>query len=352
MANETFFENVGRLFFTRRSVRELEGKVNAAGIDMPADAFAGYIALNVIVVSLLLTLLLVLYGPAADFLTGVVEGILIIELPLAVIGVALFIILIAVIYASSRVLLSTYLLLKTENRRNLLEMTLPDFLMLVASNIKAGMTLDQAMWYAAKPEFGLLSQEVKRSVKSSFSGESMEDSLDNLASRFDSRIFTRTILLLKQASASGGELTDVLESTAEDVRNTLIMKKEIAASLVLYEIFVLFAAVVGTPFLFAVSHKLIEVFERLYPYMPTTEAGFGYLAGISFAGPQIGSAEFFFFTIPVIFITALISSFIISAIRTGSKGQGLKYFPFVLVASLLVYWFVSTSLASFFSSFA
>lgn len=352
MANETFFENAGRLFFTRKSVRDLEGKINAAGIDIPADAFAGYIALNVIVIALLITALVVLYEPTASFITKTTADLLTVELPLAAIGVVLFIIMVGIVYASARVLLSTYLLLKTENRRDQLEMSLPDFLMLVASNIKAGMTLDQAMWYGAKPEFGLLSVETKKAVKGSFSGESLEDSLDYLAGRFDSRVFKRTILLLKQASASGGELTDVLESTAEDVRNTLIMKKEIAASLVLYEIFVLFAAVVGTPFLFAVSHKLIEVFERLYPYMPTTEAGFGYLSGISFAGPQISSLDFFYFTIPVIFITSLISSFIVSAIRTGSKNQGLKYFPFVLVASLLVYWFVNTSLASFFSSFA
>lgn len=352
MANENFFENIGRFFFSRENVKDLKKRINAAGIDMPADSLSGYIAINVIVVSVLLTVLAVLYQPTAELITETAGGLTGMEIPLAALAVIIFAVATAVVYLTARTLLSTYLLLKTENRSNALESVLPDFLMLVASNIKAGMALDRAMWYAAKPEFGLLSEEVKKSVKGSFSGESLESSLDYLAGRFQSKVFKRTILLLKQATTSGGELTDVLESTADDVRETLIMKKDIASSLVLYEIFVLFAAIVGTPFLFAVSQKLIEVFERLSPYMPKTDTGFSYFSGISFGAPQISSAEFLYFTIPVIFITSLISSFIISVIKTGSKNQGLKYFPFILMLSYLVYWLVSTSLASFFSAFA
>ena len=244
-----------------------------------------------------------------------------------------------VVYFATMAMVTSYMLMKADDRRKKLESMLPDFLALVASNIKAGMTLDQAMWYSAKPEFGLLSVEVKSLIKSSFSGESLGNSLDVLASRFDSKVFKRTILLLKQATATGGELTNVLDKTAEDVRNTLIMKKDIAASLVLYEIFVLFAAIVGTPFLFAVADRLIGVFEKLGPQsglasIPQGAGGvFGALSAVKFAGPIISSSDFFWFSIPTIFVTALISSYMVSVIRTGSNGQGMKYFPFVLVLS-------------------
>ena len=79
---------------------------------------------------------------------------------------------------------------------------------------------------------------------------------------------------------------------------------------------------------------------------------FGPLSTLSFQGPIISSTDFFYFTIPIIFVTSLISSFIISAIRTGSRTQGLKYFPFVLILAYLVYWVVSTALSSFFATFA
>ncbi|HSB47320.1 MAG TPA: type II secretion system F family protein [Candidatus Bilamarchaeum sp.] len=354
MANETLFESVGRLFFSRERVKSLEKELNIAGVNIPADSFAGYMSLNVIIVSLFLTALLLVYPPAVDGISGFAKQY--IELPLPLIGIFVLVIALIVVYLATTTLVSSYLLMKADDRRAKLENTLPDFLSLVASNIKAGMTLDQAMWYSAKPEFGLLSIEVKARIKSSFSGQSLEDTLDQLGGRFDSKVFKRTILLLKQATATGGELTNVLERTADDVRNSIIMKKEIAATLVLYEIFVLFASVVGTPFLFAVASKLIEVFERISPAagsagnIPSSGGVFTTFSNIKFAGPIISSADFFWFSIPTIFVTALISSFIVSVIRTGSKSQGMKYFPFVLLTSYLVYWLVTSAVDSLFAT--
>ena len=344
MAQSTLFEFSGRLFFTRERVLKLEREMAAAGMDIQPEAFAGYLAINVIVVSVILTIVLMLYPQTSSTLVSFVNGIVGFSLPAAVTGIGLFFIMLGFVYLSTITLLSTYLIMKTENRRNLLESNLPDFLTLVASNIKAGMTLDQAMWYSAKPEFGLLSDEVKSTVKSSLSGESLGSALDKLAMRFDSKVFARTISLLKQASATGGELTEVLERTTEDVRNTNIMRKEIAASLVMYEIFVLFAAVLGTPFLFAVSQRLVEVFEKL----PKAESNI--FGSFGFSGSIITSSDFLYFTIPTIIVTSLFSSFIVSVIRSGTRSQGLKYFPFVLVGALLVFWLVSYVLGVFFSS--
>jgi flagellar protein FlaJ len=355
MSNENLFESAGRLFFTRDRIKQLEREISTAGINMPADSFAGYVALNVVILTMFLTLLILFYPPTNQLLNDIVSQYA--QIPFILLAVLVLIMSLVSVYLATMALLSTYMLMKADDRRRKLETALPDFLTLVASNIKAGMTLDQAMWYSAKPEFGVLSDEVKSNIKSSFSGESLEDTLDTLSSRFDSKTFTRTILLLKQATATGGELTDVLERTSEDVRNTIIMKKEIAAQLVLYEIFVLFAAVVGTPFLFAVASKLIEVFEKISPQAAGGLSGasggpFGTFSSVSLSGPVISSADFFWFSIPTIFITALISSFIVSVIRTGTKNQGMKYFPFVLVVSYIVYFIVISIVESFFAAIA
>ncbi len=357
MSNESIFENVGRLFFSRERVKDLEKDLNTAGVNIPADSFAGFVSLIVIVVTVFGTAAILVYPPATDAISSLVGQFA--QVPFPLIALLVLIIVLLVVYLSAITILSSFLLMRADERRNKLESSLPDFLTLVASNIKAGMTLDQAMWYSAKPEFGLLSVEVKALIKSSFSGESLEDTLDRLAARFDSKVFKRTILLLKQATATGGELTNVLERTADDVRNTIIMKKEIAASLVLYEIFVLFASVIGTPFLFAVASKLIEVFEKLGPQVGSgsaISAGAGGLfttvSSIKIAGAVISSSDFFWFSIPTIFVTALISSFIVSVIRTGTRSQGMKYFPLVLIASYLVYWIVINAVESIFASIA
>lgn len=350
MGNETIFESVGRLIFTRTRIRKLEGELRSAGIDTPADAFAGYVILNVLILSVFVTIFLALFGPTSEPVASAV-GLISPDIPVFAAWIVIFIIILLVLYFISFVLLSSYIIMRVEDRREKVEVVLPDFLILVSSNIKAGMTLDQAMWYAAKPEFGLLAEEVRKVIKGSFGGESLEDALDELSIRFDSKIFKRTILLLKQANTTGGELTDVLERTAEDVRESIILKKEISASLIMYEIFVLFAAIVGTPFLFAVSEKLIQIFENLSQNMPSTAAGsttqFGGFGAFTFAGPVISSSDFFYFAVATIFVTTLISSFIMSAIRTGSRSHGMKYFPFVLILAYIVYWLTSTVLTMF-----
>lgn len=355
MANESIFEYAGRFVLRRGEMRKLEKSLAASGVDLPAEAFTGYAAVNVLVMSFFLSLVIMLHAPFAEAISSTLGSLLGMELPGIAIWVLVLAVLLVLVYFATSVLISSYLIMRAESRRTKLEATLPDFLTLVASNIKAGMTLDQAMWYSAKPEFGLLSEEVRAVIKGSFSGESMELSLDKLSKRFDSRVFTRTVMLLKQTTASGGELTEVLERTAEDVRNTIIMKKEIAASLIMYEIFVLFASAAGTPFLFAVASKLIEVFEKIAPYMPSggmSGMPAGGMSGFMLGSPVISSGDFMYFVIPTIFVTALVSSFIVSVIRSGTKSQGLKYFPFVLLVSYIVYWLTDSFLKSFFGMFA
>lgn len=359
MTNENLFENAGRLFFTRNQIKDLEKQLNAAGVNMPTDSFAGYVALNVTVFSVFFTILLAVYKPANSIVNGIATTYLNI-LPAPILWIAIFIFSMILVYLSTMAIITSYLLMKVEDRRRKLESNLPDFLILVGSNIKAGMTLDQAMWYSAKPEFGLLSTEVKSIVKGAFSGESMGGSLDKLGERFDSRIFQRTIALLKQATATGGELTSVLDKTAEDVRNNSIVRKEISASLILYEIFVLVASVVGTPFLFAVAGKIIQVFEKIAPQVSSAGGGFtgagggliGAFSSVKIGTPLITSSDFFWFSVPTILITALISSFIVSVIRTGNRNQGMKYFPFILVTAYLVYWIVSAFVDTFFAALA
>ena len=82
-----------------------------------------------------------------------------------------------------------------------------------------------------------------------------------LSMRFDSKALRRSISLIKQGIASGGEMAQILERTAEDSRAMQILAKEIYASLLMYVIFIVFAAAIGTPFLFAVSTKLISILE-------------------------------------------------------------------------------------------
>jgi type II secretory pathway component PulF len=162
-------------------------------------------------------------------------------------------------------------------------------------------------------------------------------------------LFKRTISLIRQAEQTGGEVGSVLDMTAQEVRRELTTRKEISAMLVTYEIFVLFAAVVGTPFLFSVVCKLLTILEKSFSYIPTTnQRFFGFIHPGSII---VSSQDFTLFSCFIIIITTLSSAAIISIIKHTRKTQAIKYFPFMLIAALGIFFLTGYILDSFMARF-
>ncbi|MBN2477923.1 type II secretion system F family protein [Candidatus Micrarchaeota archaeon] len=347
---DDIFKTIGRAFVSRKQSKDIGKKVSSAGMTVHPELLVGYYVLSAFIIGLLIAFIADWWPGIFNTLNDILKSA--VEVP-PVGTFVLFLILGQIIaFFFIGILLYTLVTLSTERRTKEVEEVLPDYLLLVSSNIKAGMTLDQAMWYAAKPEFGILSEETRGVIKKSFSGQPLDQCLDELSVRFESKVFHRTVLLLKQALATGGEISEVLENTAQDARDSIILKKETTASLVLYEIFVIFAAMVGTPFLFAVAAKLISILEKAFSQLP---ADFSFQQGLFLVGsfspvPIITSGNFFWFAIATIFVTSLFSSLIVGVIRTGSKNQGIKYFPVILAVSYVIYFLVSGLLESFFEN--
>lgn len=344
-----FYETVGRLF-SRERIKSTERMIRNAGYNQSAEAFVGFLVIVVGLLSLLAFFLMMNYSVAYSFLVAIFGPAL--YLPEFVLWAITFIVAVAGVSFSVWILVWVFLLLRIEARKNAVEAALPDFLSLIAANVRSGMTVDQAMWYAAKPEFGILSIEVKGIIKSSFSGEPFEKALDRLSTRFNSKVLERTVLLVKQAMATGGEVAEILEITSEDAREVAIQRKDIASTLLVYVIFLVFASTFGTPFLFSVANKLIVVLGMAFSYLPSGGLG-AQVPQMSFiqpSAPVISPGEFQWFSIATIFITCLIASLILGVIQTGSKTQGLKFFPFMLLLSYVVYFVVSSFLESIFAS--
>jgi len=345
-----FYETVGWLL-SRERIRSTERTLRNAGITAPAESFVGFL----LVVNILLTLVVFFLGLHYQVLPSFLLSVLgpTVFLPEWANIIFTFVLALAAVFLASATLVWVLLLLQIEARRMAVEAVLPDFLGLMSGNVRSGMTIDQAMWYAAKPEFGILSIEIRNVIKSAFSGEPFEKALDRLSARFNSKILRRTILLIKQAMATGGEVAEILEITAEDAREVAIQKKDISSTLLIYIIFLIFAAAVGTPFLFAVSNKLIGVLFVAFSYMPAgapVEGNVPYTFFVQPSAPLITTEEFFWFSVATLFLTCLISSLLLGVIQAGSKMQGLKYFPFMLVLAYIIYFVVSSVLESYFAS--
>jgi flagellar protein FlaJ len=341
-------KTVGRLL-PRETVKKIERLVNSAGMETSGEAASGYLILSSFILFILSTIVLLNFPDSKGFLEEVSSSIS--PVYAATLSILLAVLLSLIVVIPFFILIVyTYLSLRAEARRMAVESILPDFLTLVAANVRAGMPLDQAMWQASKPEFGILAEETKATIKSSFGGEPLDEALDKLAMKFDSRLISRTIELLKQALASGGEIGTILEKTAEESREGMLVKKEIQASLIIYIIFLFFAAAIGTPFLFAVSEKLLVVLHSAFAFVPQT-AETSALTGLTPTTPPITPKDFHYFALFSMLVTSLFGSFIIGVIQTGSRNQGLRYFPFILIIAYLVYFFSSSLLDAFFAGF-
>ena len=350
------YEMVGRLF-SRIQMRKLGGLLEAAGMDFVPEAFAGFM----VVFSVLLSLLAYFMVASLAETRGLIFRFCsFISADLTASSPEFFIlasVLIPAILATASLLLVVYvwLLMRADTRRRRVEEVLPDFLSLSASNVRAGMTIDQAMWYAAKPEFGVLSEEVSIVAKKTFGGVPFNQAIDYLTDRFNSKPIRRAVALIKQGLASGGQLADILERTAEDTRQMQVLRKEIAASLLMYIIFIVFAGALGTPFLFAISGRLVSMLENVFATLPSASSSVSSFSTVQFSfitssHAAISSADFGLFTILSCAMTAVFSALIIGVISKGSKKDGIPYIPFLLIASLVVLFLVSIVLDSFLSN--
>ena len=355
MAN-VVYEMIGRLF-SRRQMKEFGGMLEASGVNMVPEAVAGFLVVLCFIASMLLYLIIV---NVASFRNVLFKLSMAVSKDITVSSpefLGIIAIIFSVILATGIICLAAYvaLALAADSRRKKVEDVLPDFLSLSAANVRAGMTVDQAMWYAAKPEFGILSVEVTTVAKRTFGGMPFNKAIDHLSERFNSKAVRRSVALIKQGIASGGKLADILERTAEDSRQMRILRQEIATSLLMYIIFIVFAGAIGTPFLFAISGKLVGVVEGVFTALPTQASGSSVSAGmvgafVTPSRPAITSADFAIFAILSCILTAVFSSLIIGVISKGSKKDGISYLPFLLILSLAIFFVVSFLLEGFLSN--
>ncbi|HHI04135.1 MAG TPA: hypothetical protein ENL45_01165, partial [Candidatus Woesearchaeota archaeon] len=101
-----------------------------------------------------------------------------------------------------------------------IEEVLADFLQITSANIKAGMPIDRALWYAVRPQFGVLANEIEIVAKETMSGEDLESALKKFAKKYDSIMLKRSINLLVEGIGAGGEIGDLLNKIAMDIEES------------------------------------------------------------------------------------------------------------------------------------
>ena len=221
------------------------------------------------------------------------------------------------------------------------EAALPDALQLMSSNIRAGLTTDKAMIMAARPEFGPLEKEIRRVGKETMAGRSLSDALSRMTLFIRSSDLERTLELITNSLKSGGELADLLDSTADDIREQQLIRKEIAASVLMYVLFIFIAISIGAPVLFSMSSFLVELLsknmEMIANELPSNFDGMEG-APIKMGGGNISTEFIRQYALVSIASSCLFGSMIMGLILKGEEKEGLKYFlPMVIIAYVLFF---------------
>jgi Flp pilus assembly protein TadB len=243
-----------------------------------------------------------------------------------------------------------YLDMAKFQRQQKIEEVFPDFLQLTAANIRSGMPIDQALWFAIRPRFGILAAEMEQVAKEVMSGHELKDSLKKFSEKYDSLVVQRSFSLLLVGMEAGGEIGELLNKISVDIQESRIMRKEMVANVQTYVIFISFTTIAAAPLLMGLALQLLIIVQGLMSNMsfdPNVTGSMG--IGISPGGGSVAVGDFKVFAYTMLSITSFVSSMIIAIIKSGSVKAGLKFIPMFIIASIILFTISAWAFGKLFS---
>ena len=234
-----------------------------------------------------------------------------------------------------------YFNMQIYNRTKEIEENLPEMLTIVSANLKGGMSFDQALWKAIRPEFGVLSEEMAIVSKKVMVGQSLKDALKEFTQKYESPILRRTMNLLMGELGSGGKISWLLDKIIDNLRKTRELKQEMSSNTLTFVIFITAIVVFIAPILFSLAYALmgilLDISGEILPQIQDARD-----SGAASQLPEVPDLDvdtwnFRAFSILAIGTIAVFSSMIISIIQRGEIMAGIKYVPFFVGMSVAVY---------------
>lgn len=215
-----------------------------------------------------------------------------------------------------------------------MEEQFPNFLRDVSSSKKAGMTLPLAIAKCATSDYGALTQDIRRMQEQISWGVSFDESLKRFGERVNSRFISKSITIIIEAYRSGGAISDVLESVAEDAKMIRESEKERSSTLSQYV-----STVYMIQFMFVAI--IVSLDKVLGPLAAVPGISLQGLPGAG--GPVGGGAGVKLETYKLLFFhMALIEGFF-NGLLAGQIGQnsaisGLKHSMIFITVSVVVFF--------------
>ena len=341
--NLEFLQEIGQAFVPKKLRPTLRSYLFKAGFEEVPYTFFGGLFFTTVFITIVSYFGFVHKQIAADY--GVV-----------VIGLAAFsFILIVALLANVVIILLLYFYynIKIFNRTKLLEEKLTDYLTLVSTNLRGGLSFEKSLWVSIKPDFGILAKEIGLVSKKVVTGNDLIEALNEFSMKYDSPILKRSINLIVGEVESGGEIVEVMDKVIDNLRKTRMLKDEMAASTVTYMIFIGSIVMVISPALFALSAQLLQIVIGFAAKIGGSVSGGagGVAMPITISEISIDPEDFVWFSRFAIASISIFSAFIISIIEKGNIKGGLRYVPLFTIVALLLYEIFNTVLTNVFGGF-
>lgn len=121
----------------------------------------------------------------------------------------------------------TYLGMRRTRRRKAFNAALPDTLQLISSALSAGLSLAQACDTVSREGQDLVASEFKRVLVETRLGVSLEESLSDLAERYDSKDFRWVVMAIRIQREVGGNLAELLDTVSETMREREYLRRQV-----------------------------------------------------------------------------------------------------------------------------
>jgi flagellar protein FlaJ len=205
---------------------------------------------------------------------------------------------------------------KAKKRAAELERELPDALRHMASVLRAGVGVEEALTEISKSKYGALSEEFGRVVAEVKKGRSLVNALLAFGKRSFSPLCERTSKLITEGVERGAGLADVLEAVATDAIEVRAIQRERVAVTTQQVLFLMVVSVMAAPFVIGLALSI------------TGMGGGGTKGGIT---AQLA--------LPVTIYTAIqafISGLAVGIIRYGSASKGVRYSALFVPMAVLI----------------
>jgi len=226
--------------------------------------------------------------------------------------------------------------LKISGRIRKIEGVFPDFLQLMSSNLRAGMTIDRSILISSRPEFRPLDEEILKTGRDITTGKGAGEALLNMADRIGSEKIKKTILLIISGIKSGGDLAILLEETSVNLREREFLEKKASSNVLMYVIFISMAVAVFAPGLFSLSTVLVEILTEIMSGVPVQDTTVN--MPFTFSGINVSTNFIKYFSILFIVVIDFFACLILGLVNKGNEKEGLKYLLPILASSLFVFF--------------